>query len=60
MEYHRKDRESAKTIETRHAYAQPLEDLLRKQRKGQFLTRDEKSRIQLEAEQKRKQNLCKK
>ena len=42
------------------ADVQPMEELLRKQRKGEFLTREERKRIQKEAEQNRKKNLNKK
>jgi hypothetical protein len=47
--------ENCQTIAQDWASSQPIEDLLRKQRKGEFLTHDEKKRITREAEFKRKQ-----
>lgn len=42
------------------ANCQPIKDLLRKQRRGEFLTAEEKKRILKEAEQNRISNLSQK
>lgn len=59
MIYHKHDRYPRKRIED-IAKCTPIQELLHKQRKGQFLNRYEKEEIKKYAERRRKENLSKK